>query len=538
MALRHSQPVRFSPAGLSDTLDSTTAFPGAMGSLRNLIPDPRTRNLWQCRPAALPSTLFAGFTTPGFISCFLIVGTRAYGLLSTGRNAGKDEPFCYDILAGAFVTVSGITNANSPTSPAAVGAWTPPTMDVVGSKVIVTHPGFPGGGGNYFGWFDISNPAAPAWSAGNTSTNALPAVPVAVKNYRGRAWFLVNPSTGQPAAYYTDILNPTTITNANQALTFDDNTALTALGGLPLSNQLGGIIQALIVFKGTSNIYQVTGDAATSDLEKNSLNIATGTLAPNSVCTTPKGLAFVAPDGVRLINFQAQVSDPIGNSGDGVALPFIFAGVPSRIAAACNSNVFRVSVQNDDAIGSPTQEYWYDIARKQWSGPHDFPASLIQPYGNTFIMAPHSVTGKLFQSDIVQSTVSTFVENGTQMTFYWATSILPDTQQMAENSMVETTIKMALAASVDILFTAFDQNGSLLDSITLLTTQKGSQWGHFTWGVDLWQGAANILAPRQLAWHYPIVSQRLGIGVFGNCAAGIKIGDLFMRMEQLGYMMQ
>lgn len=538
MALRNSQPVRFSPTGLSDTLDSTTSFPGAMGSLRNLIPDPRTRNLWQCRPASVPQSSFAGFNTPGFVSCEFVVGTRAYGMIASARNAGKDEPFCYDIVGGAFITVSGVTNANTPVSPAAAGAWTPPTMDVVGSKVMCTHPGFPGGGGNYFGWIDISNPAAPAWAAGNTATNALPAVPVAVKNYRGRAWFLVNPSAGQPGAYYSDILNPTTITNANQALTFDDNTPLTALGGLPLSNQLGGIIQALIVFKGTSNIYQVTGDAATSDLDKNSLNIATGTLAPNSVCATPKGLAFMAPDGVRLINFQAQVSDPIGNSGDGVCLPFIFAGVPSRAAAACNSNVFRISVQNNDAIATPVQEFWYDIARKVWSGPHDFPASLIQPYGNTFIMTPNGINAKLFQSDIVQSSVSTFVENGAQMTFYWATSMLPDTQQMAENAMIETTIKMALAAGIEFLVTAFDQNGTLLDSVTVPPAAGTTQWGAFQWGQALWQGALNILAHRQIPWHYPIVFSRLGLGVFGNCAPGIKIGDAFMRTEQLGYLQQ
>src|ERR1700730_3245698 len=105
--------------------------------------------------------------------------------------------------------------------------------------------------------------------------------------------------------------------------TFGDNVALTALGGLALFNQLGGIVQSLMVFKDVTNIYQVTGDSALSNLSVNALNITTGTLAPNTIVATPKGLAFMAPDGVRLINFDAKIEDPIGFDGMGVSAPFI-----------------------------------------------------------------------------------------------------------------------------------------------------------------------------------------------------------------------
>jgi hypothetical protein len=49
MSLRHATPLAFRPRGLSDALDGST-FQGAMASLGNLIPDPSTRNLCQCRP--------------------------------------------------------------------------------------------------------------------------------------------------------------------------------------------------------------------------------------------------------------------------------------------------------------------------------------------------------------------------------------------------------------------------------------------------------------------------------------------------------
>jgi hypothetical protein len=68
-----------------------------------------------------------------------------------------------------------------------------------------------------------------------------------------------------------------------------------------------------MVFKGTANIWQVTGDytGIPTAWTVNALNVATGTLAPNAVCPTPNGLMFCAPDGFRLIDFGANADDGI-----------------------------------------------------------------------------------------------------------------------------------------------------------------------------------------------------------------------------------
>jgi hypothetical protein len=261
-ALINGTPVKWSPAGLSDNLDSSNVFPGAMGQLTNLIPDPTTKNLWQCRPVSISLTTFGSFSTPGFISVSKVIGTKIYGMIASAANANHDEPFAYDLVTGTFSAITGITAANTPLSPATTGDWTPPTMDLVGTKLVVTHPGYTGAAGVYFGWFDISDLTAITWNGGNTTTNGLPSVPVAVKQFYNRAYFLVNPATGNPGAYYTDVLT-LTITSGTQILTFGDNVKLTALGALALNNQLGGIIQSLIVFKGVSNMYQITGAGAT-----------------------------------------------------------------------------------------------------------------------------------------------------------------------------------------------------------------------------------------------------------------------------------
>lgn len=539
MPLRNTTVFKLSPHGLSDTLDGTNVFRGAMQMLQNLIPDPSTSNLWQCRPASISKTTFGGFTTPGFISVLEVFGDFAIGMVASGRNAGHDEPFFYNLKTAAFVAVSGVTGANTPISPTTTGDWTPPCMALVGTKVILTHPGYNGAGGVYFGVMDISNPAAPAWSGNNlTGAVTFTTPPSWVAQFNQRAYFLVNPTTGQPSAVFSDSLNPTVVTNANQVLTFGDNETLTVAAGLALFNQLGGIIQSLMVFKSTANIFQVTGDPTTTNLTINSLNVATGTKAPNSVTNTPKGLMFVAPDGLRLIDFNARVSDPIGVDGSGVNVPFIYAVAPSRIQASCNTNVMRISVQNGLATGSPNQEYWWDVSRSKWSGPHTFPASMIAFWNNTFIMTPIGVNGSLWQSDVVQSSTSTFVENGVQMTWQWQSSLLPEfDDDMAENCTVETTLKMALSSTVsNIQVFAQNQNGTILDSVAIAPPGAPTIWGAFTWGAALWQGTPSALYPQQLAWHNPIVFQRLSIQAQGNSASGIKIGDMHVRYQKLGYL--
>ncbi len=557
MTLRRTQPYPFSPAGVSDALDGSNVMKGAMTALQNLIPYPGTKNLWGCRPAAISIADYAtitggpfssGFSSgfqsfiagAGFISCFKVIGNVVYGLIASSIFAGRDYPFAFNLVTLTNVGVTGATAANTPTSPSSSGDWTPPTMDLIGVRLVVTHPGFSGAGNVYFGYFDISDPLNPVWHGANTGgAIVLTTVPTAVKQFGQRAYFAINPPTGQPSLVASDVLNALVVTNAGQVLTFGDNEQLTALGGLPLDNQLGGVIQALIVFKGVSNIFQVTGDfALTSGWSINSLNAATGTLSPSAVCSTPLGLAFISPEGLRIIDMNAHVSPPIGDAGNGVTSAFIYALEPSRTCATANANVIRISVKNGAAVGTPVQEYWYHINRQCWSGPHTFPASCIQPYKNTFIEAASGVDSILFQSDAAQTNTSTFVENGTQMTLVWQPAMFPDTQQMCENNILESTINMALAASISIGVSALDQNGVVLDTVVLMTTGSATQWGQFTWGQAPWLGGANALYPQEIQWSAPLVFRRLTYLVTGDCASGFLIGDMFLRYEQLGYLQQ
>lgn len=884
MTLRNAKPLRFSPAGLSDSLAEEDAFPGACAVLTNLIPDPSTKNVWTPRPASILATNFTGFTTPTGVSVFKVVGTLVYGMVSSAHFAGKDEPFVYNLATSSFVTVTGQTSGNCPTTQATTGEWTPPTIDVMGTFVVVTHPGFDGVT-NFIGWFDATNPAAPVWHAGNFSlvtplltvmilvggsgytngtytdvaitsnpgagalgtvvvsggavtsitvtdgglayqfgatvylnntvigiggsgfvgivgsvvgsgiiglsligggsgytngaytnvaisstngtgsgatanfivsggavTSVVPDVPgggyllgslvtvtghsvltfsglvggsgytpgsfvnvpltgglgtgataditvngsgvvtactidqgganynvsdvlsaggggvasttsqvgtnvsayladgtyllsgsstpawltgyrqsggnagtgavitivvsggivtsnvinapgagykaqvgqtlgdqisvnlaygggvigfldfnvltvvgsgplatgtgfavtVAsvsaypigagagfsaqvlqvqnpggyinfttipswVRQFNGRSWFGINPPTGQPSVIFSDVyaLN---CTNGNQALQFGDNNILTAAAPLPLSNLLGGIIQSLIIFQQFTGIIQITGDQTTNNLSVNNVPGGSGTGSPRSVVTHPQGLLYLDHDGYRMVTMDGTCTDPIGVSGAGVSVPLMNPVYLTRVNAACNGSVLRVSLQNAAVAGTPWQEYWFDLTRKNWSGPHTFPSIMIDGYGAGFVVAPQVAPANLFTSAIQPEGVTSFVENGVSLTWAFQTVVLMDNQQMAESEIAEMQIKITPAGLTSVAVTIIDQVGATIATMT------------YTFG------AITGLAARSIAFSAPVVYNRVAIKVTGSSALGFQIGDIYAKVRALGYL--
>lgn len=687
MPLRNLTPLTFRPKGLSDTQDGTNAFAGAMVSLQNLVPAPGTRNMWIPRAASDQITDFPGFSSPGAISGFKIIGTRVYGMVASSRFPGHDEPFCFDVEAGLFVAVSGVTATNVPTTPLTTGDWTPPTIEAVtNSRIIVTHPGFSGGAAPYFGWFDVSNylstslkgntfngsytiqsvndggtsapiidgvqvgmsvsgsgiPAgtvvtavangtfdlqttgntdgtslinavgstvgaqigmgvsgptiaagstilaitptsitlnqptlgpgtaiaivisgggtitlsqaatasansvpltisggtfsAPQWGAGNTNTNPLASVPKCVFGFNGRAYYGM-----QNYAVFSDILNPTQITNASQALQLGDSTPVTAMAGMPFSNTVtGGVVADLIVFKGVAAMFQISGDAALGTLTLNAISGAVGTLAPLTITSTPMGLAWVAPDGLRVLNFSGIVGEPMGTYGSGVSVPFVNAQTPSRMAADYNQNTLRITVQDDDLA----QEYCFNVDQQIWHGPHTFPVTIIAAYTSStrvgFIIASANAPGTLWFHTLVPKATSSYVENGTQLSWTYETSLLPDNERMSINLMVETELSMILGPTQYITVTPMSESGAALDTLTMNGPQSANNpiWGAVTWGNFNWGGITSFFKQFRLPWHLPLVFKQLFLKVEGLSADGFAISNLYLGYQPRRYMLE
>lgn len=532
MAIRGASPARFTPRSVSDTLNAADSPPGACRSLSNLIFDPSTPHTFQCRPARTQLTNFPGISNPGVVSASMEVGSIVYGLIASSRNAGKDEPFAYDSSTNTFITVSGITGVKCPTTQSSSGDWVPPSMDMFGTMIVVTHPGFPGGGGPYFGWFDLTNPATPVWNAGNTATNALIAVPTFVKQFNNRAYFIV---AGNNLPFTDALTNPPTITNASQVLFIGDSSKIYALSGLPLATTSGGILQCLLAFKNGS-IAQVTGDPTTNNLAVNQLNTSSGTQCPRSVCQAPEGVFYVDDDGLRCVLYSGSITDPDPD----IRVPFINALNKSRISSAYNEGVLRICLQNGAAFGQPYQEWWYDTVRDAFTGPHTMRQDLAiaDHNGKYFFVFDSSHPGIMYESHPVQSSTSTFTEDGTLLSWVYQTSPIGESESLYANSSTETTVNIAFASGGQMYaITAQDESGGSLATAVIQAPQSGAVWSLFNWGAALWGAAQFGLRPVIIPWTNPLVFSKVVINIAGSSINNLKLGAIKINYKVLKYLL-
>ena len=540
MPLAQNQtPYKHSPKGASDSTDETQLFPGAMLQLANLVPAPDTLNHWIPRQAM---TQLPGSATPvpagQFCSASIIVGNYWFGMVSQGN--GFDYPVGYNLLTNTPIAISGPTTSNTPASLATSGAWTPPCMCLVGVYIVVTHIGFSGTGANFFGAINISNPAAPAWTAQNTATTALASVPIWCAQFFGRAYYVVPGAI--PALVASDSLAPLTRTNATYVITLGDTVPIVCAAGLGLDNQVtGGQVQSLIAFKANLTMWQITGDFALTGAQGtqvNALNVATGTFAPNTVQSSPKGLMFAAPDGVRLIDFNANVSPPIGLAGSGIALPFINSSVPSRMTASCNAVAYRITTINGGVTGGPTQEWIYHIERGIWHGPHTSWSDQIEAWATNFVIFRHDQPG-LYLSSLIPSASSTYTEFGAPITCTYQTALLPERQDMRMCSTVEGIFYQGSGAGgVTYNISALNQNGSVIQFVQVAIVGGVTLWDQFEWGVSVGLGMQQTLAAQMIPWTQPVIFDRMSIQISFTAAAGGRIGDLYMIYELLGFTAQ
>lgn len=535
MGIRNGKPVRFTPQGICDAFDSTSAFQGACESLQNLVFDQGNPELVVSRPGVVQMTNFPGFTTPTYVSVFIALGTMIYGMVSSGLATGHDQPFAYNILTNSFVAISGISPTTTPVSPATSGAWVPPSMAVISTDIIVTHPGF-SGTAQAFGVLDISTPAAPVWTATNLAANPLPAPPSSVSNFNNRAYYAVG-----NVLYFSDPLVPLTRTNATQSLTISDTTPVTAQSGLPVTTTSGGVVGALIVFK-ASQIWQVTGDVSLNNLALNFLTLTTGTQAPRSVVQMPFGIAFAATDGPYILNFlgtaakMTRSGNPEGGEAD-IQLPFQNATTPSRIAATFAGNVYRICIPTILNGIAQTNDYWFDIGRRRWSGPHTFTYDCATQVLNYSVISQPASGAALFSSQSIPSTTSVYTDNGAPITIELLSSSFPKTGNMAVVQVVESTVELASSgASVQYSIAAVSTQNAPLDACTITTPQFGNTWGSFNWGSGvLWSSSVSIPMVYQIPWSKTLVFQKMGIQITATAQSNLSIGTFFARYADTGF---
>lgn len=502
-------------------------------------------------------------TQIGNISALYVLGSRVYGM-ALGNNAGNyfDAPFCYDFDSGAFITISGMTTSNVPnstgypngaTSGGVVASdWTPPVMEQVGSKIIVTHPGF-AGTGNYIGWIDISSPATPSWSAGNLSGGgglSFTVPPVSVVQFNGRAYYAVGGSVTSNNIIFSDSLNPTVCTNSTQVLTVGDNQPILGFGQIAYANttSVGGIVQSILAFK-KSSIAQITGDSSTSNLAVNVIKSGVGCRAPQTICNTPLGVMFLNGDGVRYIDNYGRVSNPLPSLRNPFANCNLLSAscYPSTACAAYNSNMYRISLYTTDLLGNVSrQEFVFDL-EFGWHGAHIYDAgtkgiALICPYGSGFLMSTRNIyptsadknSTEVMQTILDPGPLDTFVENGTTLTWEMQSCTIEDDAPMMTKELQEATllynpgnaagnITVTATPSPTGVSTAANQTSPA--SATMSYSAPGSLWGTAVWGAFQWGGASlTSLTDSTVPFPDPITYKTLQVKLTGSAALSQRIG--------------
>ena len=377
--------------------------------------------------------------------------------------------------------------------------------------------------------------AAPLWGAGNVNGAALTIVPSCGAAFNGRAWYGAN-----QYAIFSDPNNPTQVTLASQALTIGDQSSVTAIVPLPLTSQLtGGIQQSLTVYKGAQSFFQITGDISGGTLAVNAVTGSVGTLAPNTIVQTPRGVFAVSVDGVRALGLTGTQSEPIGGTGAGVCVPFLNAATPSRMCGAYAGDIYRISVVSAIDPTLRPFEYWYYPKDDQWSGPHTFASALLEahPSGTGFLAVPIGVPASIWFNDVVPKATSTFVENGIQLTWVMNTTLLPDNEALSYNTVVEMALSFSSPAGDPLQITAVNSMGGLLDSVTLTPDPTGGApiWGSAIWGAFNWGTAFATFRRYPIYWTKPLTFRQASMRVSASSDVSQLIGDMFVRYQILGY---
>lgn len=541
MGIRNAYDVRHTPKGLSDSSDGTDVFPGACQKLINLVFSQSDPELVLARPGNPVATDFPGFISAGAISVAVPMGKYIIGMIGSGLNPGKDQPFVYDTEGGVFMPITGITAPNTPDTQSTAGAWEPPTIAVVGHYALFTHPGF-AATASFFGWLDIATIAAPVWNSGNTAMG-LPARPTSVANFNARAYYAIGNPTPN-LVYYSNVLDPLLLTALTQAITVGDPSPITGQAGLPITTATAGVTGALLIFK-ASQIWQVTGDASvtTNPLGLNYLSLTLGTAAPRTIYPAPDGTYFMGPDCVYVVTPLATVmplkrGDNSGNMTPDIQIPFQNATTPSRACAAYNSGIYRICLDTIIRSGEAliAADYWFDTHPRRWNGPHTFGYHVVVPMGKVFYIANNLLPGLLFRSEVYPSITSVYQDNSLPYQVQELTCMLPKQKGLSQKQVTESSIELSSpGVSATYLINAVDETGASLGSASINTTSTASQWGSVNWGSFTWGSSAQVPGVYTIPWTAPVNFQKMGLQVIATAVNGLMIGTNYFGYQTLGY---
>jgi hypothetical protein len=222
-----------------------------------------------------------------------------------------------------------------------------------------------------------------------------------------------------------------------------------------------------------------------------------------------------------------------------VVYPFFNCTQPTRACAAYSAGTYRISldtVTTTDTLGR--FEYWFPLKVSKWSGPHTFPADVIIPLGNSFVLSVNSIGAQLFQSNAYTTAIDSFTENGVPLAVNMTSALIDPTPPMAEKASVEMTVS-AVYGTQSYTIQVLDSQGNLINQARLLPTDVPIIWGNANavWGGfgAVWVASPYNCSVSSLAFSAPLVFKTCQIVFSGRGDRYFRLGRIDFRYETLRY---
>jgi len=173
----------------------------------------------------------------------------------------------------------------------------------------------------------------------------------------------------------------------------------------------------------------------------------------------------------------------------------------------------------------PPVEYWYNLVRKCWSGPHGPITALeIDFWRGTFLEVSNLLstsTNGIYVAPTNSNPNAGYIENGATLAFAMQSVVLEDNYSMAESELAELQI-MASGAPTTL-------------AVRLLNPYQGTLYTSSVNAAQVGAGAFQGLYPFRVDWPSPPVVNRFALLITGQSSASVLLGDSWMRLRTLSY---
>ena len=158
----------------------------------------------------------------------------------------------------------------------------------------------------------------------------------------------------------------------------------------------------------------------------------------------------------------------------------------------------------------------------------------------TLNLPPNTTFLGLFQSDVIPTAKSEYIEFGAAMAWTYETSLLPDNKELLANSAIVTALDVSFIGALPIVNCYFyDASGANeLGAATVYPVGTNTIWDEFVWGEAPWGGTSEYYARALVNWSAPLAFVQGYFKASGASAEGFSVGALYMQMQVMGYVQQ